>query len=86
MTRTFDLPQFVEVLAREGAAAEYTDLATYISLLIIQDDERRRADVARAAADRALPVVPEEVWQRALKELLALRARREADTPPVVEP
>ena len=83
---TFDLPQFVEELAREGAAADYTDLATYISLLIIRDDERRRAAAARAAAARALPVVPEEVRQHALRKVLALRARREADIPPAVEP
>ena len=81
-----DLPEFVEDMARAGAAAEYTDLATYIMLLIIRDDERRLADAARAAADRALPAVPEEVCQRALNKMLALRARREILMPPVVEP
>jgi hypothetical protein len=58
---TFDLPEFVEEMARAGAAAEHTDLATYIMLLIIRDEERRLADAARAAADAALPVVSEEV-------------------------
>jgi hypothetical protein len=86
MTMTFDLPEFVEEMAREGAAAEYTDLATYIALLIIRDDERRRSDAARAAAERALPVVSEEVRQRALKNLLDRRARREAGLPPMSEP
>jgi hypothetical protein len=77
MTMNLELPEFVEDMARAGAAAEYTDLATYIMLLIIRDDERRLANAARAAADRALPAVPEEVRQRALKKVLALRARRE---------
>jgi hypothetical protein len=81
-----DLLGVVEDMARAGAAAEYTDLATYINLLIIRDDKRRREEAARAAAARALPVVPEEVRQRALKKLLALRARRETVNPPAVEP
>jgi hypothetical protein len=77
VTMTFDLPEFVEEMARAGAAAEHTDLATYVTLLIIHDDERRRSDAARAAADAALPVVPEEVRQRAIKNILAGRAGRE---------
>jgi hypothetical protein len=76
----------VEELARAGAAAEYTDLATYILLLMIRDDERRLAAAAAARAAPALPVVSEEVRQRALKNLLDRRARREADIPPAVEP
>ncbi len=83
---TFDLPEFVEEMARAGAAAEHTDLATYVALLIIRDDERRLAEAARAAADRALPVVSEEARQLALKNVLALRARREARIPPTNEP
>jgi hypothetical protein len=63
-----------------------TDLATYIALLIIRDDERRRSDAARAAAERALPVVSEEVRQRALKTLLDRRSRRETGLPPTYEP
>jgi hypothetical protein len=86
VTMTFDLPEFLEEMAREGAAAEYTDLATYIMLLIIRDDERRRSDAARAAAERALPAVSEEVRQRALKKVLALRAQRETGIPPTSEP
>jgi hypothetical protein len=83
---TLDLLEVVEEMAREGTAAEYTDLATYVSLLIIRDDERRRSDAARAAAERALPVVPEEARQRALKNLLDRRARRETGLPPTNEP
>jgi hypothetical protein len=81
-----DVPEFVEEMARAGAAAEYTDLATYISLLVVRDDKRRLEDAARAAAARALPVVSEEARQRALNKILALRARRETVVPPAVEP
>jgi hypothetical protein len=81
MTMDLDLPDFVEELARAGAAAEFTDLTTYVALLIIRDDERRRANAVQAAAKHALPVVPEEVRQRALQKRLALRAMREARNP-----
>jgi len=76
VTMTYDLPEYVVEVARAGAAAEHTDLATYVTLLIIHDDERRRSDAARAAADAALTVVPEEVRQRALRNILARRAGR----------
>jgi hypothetical protein len=47
-----DLPDFVDKMARASAAAEYTDLVTYIMLLIIRDDKRRLEEAARAAAAR----------------------------------
>jgi hypothetical protein len=78
MTMTLDLPEFVEELARAGAAAEYTDLTSYVALLIIRDDERRRAEAAQAAAKSALPAVPEGFRERALQKLQELRAKREA--------
>ena len=81
-----DLLEVVEEMARAGAAAEYTDLATYINLLIIRDDKRRREEAARAAAAWAIPVVSEEARQRVLNMLLALRARRETGIPPTSEP
>jgi hypothetical protein len=76
-----EMLEVVEEMARAGAAAEYTDLTTYINLLIIRDDKRRREEAARA-----LPVVSEEARQRALNKLLALRAQREAGIPSVSEP
>jgi hypothetical protein len=82
---TLNLPEFVEEAARAGAAAECTDLATYILPLIIPDEERRLAAAGARAEAAALPAVSEEVRQRALNNILALRARREAGIPPANE-
>jgi hypothetical protein len=55
-------------------------------LLIMRDEERRLAAAAARAEAAALPAVSEEVRQRALNNILALRARRETGIPPAIEP
>jgi hypothetical protein len=68
-----DLPQFVEELAEQGAAADGTDVLTYLCVLVCEDANRR--DEARKNSPR-LPEVAPEVRERALKRVLELRARR----------
>lgn len=68
-----DLPRFVEELAVAGAAAEGTDVLTYVCVLICEDANRR--EEVRKNPPR-LPDIPPGARERALKRLLEQRASR----------